>query len=97
MGSSNSTLSPPSQPGSPLQVCLNNVFASNTGGVSYPQDFLYQFSDVKPYNTAISVTPAAVTRPKTADDVAKIVQCAATSSVKVQARSGGHSYGNYGA
>ncbi|KAJ7319269.1 hypothetical protein DFH08DRAFT_390041 [Mycena albidolilacea] len=96
MGSSNSTLSPPSQPGSPLQVCLNNVFASNTGGVSYPQDFLYQFSDVKPYNTAISVTPAAVTRPKTADDVAKIVQCAAASSVKVQARSGGHSYGNYG-
>ncbi|KAJ7804666.1 hypothetical protein B0H14DRAFT_3485964 [Mycena olivaceomarginata] len=96
MGSSNSTLPPPSQPGSPLQVCLNNVFSLNASGVSYPQDLLYQFSDVKPYNTAISVTPAAVTRPNTAEDVAKIVQCAAASSVKVQARSGGHSYGNYG-
>ncbi|KAF7371027.1 Reticuline oxidase [Mycena sanguinolenta] len=95
MGSSNSTLPPPSQPGSPLQVCLNNVFASNTGGVSYPQDLLYQFLDVKPYNTAYSITPAAVTRPTTAEDVAAIVQCAAASSVKVQARSGGHSYGDY--
>ncbi|KAJ7272726.1 hypothetical protein B0H12DRAFT_1228723 [Mycena haematopus] len=96
MGSSNSTLPPPSQPGSPLQLCLNQVFASNTGGVSYPQDLLYQFLDVKPYNTAISVTPAAVTRPTAVEDIAAIVQCAAASSVKVQARSGGHSYGNYG-
>ncbi|KAJ7483161.1 hypothetical protein FB451DRAFT_1169792 [Mycena latifolia] len=84
-----------SQPGSPLQVCLNNVFASNKGGVSYPQDFLYQFMDVNPYNTNIPVNPAAVTRPTTSEDVAKIVQCAVASAVKVQARSGGHSYGNY--
>ncbi|KAJ7132332.1 hypothetical protein C8R44DRAFT_612480 [Mycena epipterygia] len=97
MGNSGSTLSPPSQPGSALQVCLNNVFTSNKGGVSYPQDFLYETLDVKPYNTNILVTPAAVARPTTADDVAKIVQCAVASAVKVQARSGGHSYGNYGA
>ncbi|KAJ7493223.1 hypothetical protein B0H11DRAFT_1718318 [Mycena galericulata] len=95
MGSSGSTLSPPSQPGSPLQVCLNSVFASNLGNVSYPQDILYELLDVKPYNTNIPVTPAAVTRPGTAEDVAKIVQCAVASAVKVQARSGGHSYGNY--
>ncbi|KAJ7483149.1 hypothetical protein FB451DRAFT_1393290 [Mycena latifolia] len=86
----------PSEPGSPLQVCLNNVFASNKGGVSYPQDFLYQYLDVKPYNTNIPVNPAAVTRPTTSEDVAKIVQCAVASAVKVQPRSGGHSYGNYG-
>ncbi|KAJ7089854.1 hypothetical protein B0H15DRAFT_274600 [Mycena belliarum] len=98
MGNSGSTgtLLAPSDAGSPLQVCLNNVFASNKGGVSYPQDFLYQYLDVKPYNTNIPVNPAAVTRPSTADDVAKIVQCAVASAVKVQARSGGHSYGNYG-
>ncbi|KAJ6580992.1 hypothetical protein B0H19DRAFT_1017535 [Mycena capillaripes] len=89
-------LSAPSQPGSALQLCLNNVFASNKGGVSYPQDLLYQFLDVKPYNTDIPVTPAAVTRPTTAEDVAQIVQCAVASAVKVQPRSGGHSYGNYG-
>ncbi|KAJ7483147.1 hypothetical protein FB451DRAFT_1393288 [Mycena latifolia] len=40
--------------------------------------------------------PVAVTRPTTSEDVAKIVQCAVASAVKVQARSGGHSYGNYG-
>ncbi|KAJ6477489.1 hypothetical protein DFH09DRAFT_951960 [Mycena vulgaris] len=98
MGNSGSTgtLLASSQPGSPLQVCLNNVFTSNKGAVSYPQDFLYQFLEVKPYNTNIPVTPAAVTRPTTADDVGKIVQCAVASAVKVQARSGGHSYGNYG-
>ncbi|KAJ7118607.1 hypothetical protein C8R46DRAFT_1260938 [Mycena filopes] len=78
------------------EVCLNNVFASNKGGVSYPQDILYQFSYVKPYNTDIPITPAAVTRPSTAEDVAQIVQCAVASAVKVQPRSGGHSYGNYG-
>ncbi|KAK6978117.1 Reticuline oxidase [Favolaschia claudopus] len=81
---------------STLQDCLNKVFASNKGAVHYPQDFLYQSLYVKPYNTAIHVTPAAVTRPSTAQDVAGIVQCAAASSVKVQPRSGGHSYGNYG-
>ncbi|KAJ7035581.1 hypothetical protein C8F04DRAFT_511938 [Mycena alexandri] len=96
MGNSNSTLPPPSQPGSPLQLCLNNVFASNTGSVSYPQDALYQFLYVKPYNTDIPITPAAVTRPSTPEDVGKIVQCAVASAVKVQPRSGGHSYGNYG-
>ncbi|KAJ6547857.1 hypothetical protein B0H10DRAFT_1313861 [Mycena sp. CBHHK59/15] len=66
------------------------------GGVSYPEDVLYQFLDVKPYNTDIPITPAAVTRPKTSSDVANIIQCAVASAVKVQARSGGHSYGNYG-
>ncbi|KAJ7497965.1 hypothetical protein B0H11DRAFT_1998040 [Mycena galericulata] len=96
MGQSSSSLPAASQPGSALQLCLNGVFAANTGGVSYPQDVFYQLADVKTYNTHIPITPAAVTRPTTADDISKIVQCAVASSVKVQARSGGHSYGNYG-
>ncbi|KAJ7221901.1 hypothetical protein C8J57DRAFT_1392465 [Mycena rebaudengoi] len=96
MGNTPSNLPPQSQPGSPLQVCLNNVFASNRGGVSYPQDILYQFSAVKAYNSDIPITPAAVTRPKTPEDIANILQCAVASAVKVQPRSGGHSYGNYG-
>ncbi|KAJ6605849.1 hypothetical protein B0H10DRAFT_1957082 [Mycena sp. CBHHK59/15] len=57
---------------------------------------LNNLSDVKPYNTNIPVIPAAVTRPTTSAEVAQIVQCAVASAVKVQARSGGHSYGNYG-
>ncbi|KAJ6489878.1 hypothetical protein C8R45DRAFT_1138716 [Mycena sanguinolenta] len=90
------SLPPASLAGSPLQVCLNNVFASSTGSVSYPQNYFYQFLDVKPYNHNIPITPAAVTFPTTTDDVSRIVQCAAASNVKVQPRSGGHSYGNYG-
>lgn len=78
---------------SSLQDCLNNIGAD----VSYPDfwNLLYQPSWVKPYNLAIDVTPAAVIRPNSAEDVAAIVQCAVSNSVTVQARSGGHSYGNF--
>ncbi|KAF7371028.1 Reticuline oxidase [Mycena sanguinolenta] len=95
MGNSQS-LPPASQAGSPLQLCLSNVFPSSTGSVSYPQDIFYQSADVKVYNQHIPITPAAVTRPTTSEEISKIVQCAVASGVKVQARSGGHSYGNYG-
>ncbi|CAG7854205.1 SubName: Full=Related to reticuline oxidase (Berberine bridge enzyme) {ECO:0000313/EMBL:CCA70426.1} [Serendipita indica DSM 11827] len=78
-----------------LKSCLNNVFASNKGAVSYPTDLFYQLTAVKPYNTDIKVTPAAVTRPTTTDEVSRVVQCAAAAGLKVQPRSGGHSYGNY--
>ncbi|KAJ7825397.1 hypothetical protein B0H14DRAFT_2820741 [Mycena olivaceomarginata] len=90
------SLPPASQAGSPLQLCLNNVFASSSGSVAYPQSVFYQLADVKLYNQHIPITPAAVTRPTTSDEISKIVQCAAASGVKVQARSGGHSYANYG-
>jgi hypothetical protein len=82
-------------PGSALQICLNNVFVSNPRAVSYPQDAFYQQSAVKAYNTDIPITPAAVTRPATSKEIAEIVRCAVQSKVKVQPRSGGHSYANY--
>ncbi|KAK6978121.1 hypothetical protein R3P38DRAFT_497939 [Favolaschia claudopus] len=90
------SLPPASQAGSPLQLCLNNVFASSSGDVAYPQSVFYQLANVKAYNQHIPVVPAAVTRPTTSQEISKIVQCAVASNVKVQARSGGHSYGNYG-
>ncbi|KAJ7708806.1 hypothetical protein B0H17DRAFT_1030910 [Mycena rosella] len=96
MGNSPSTLPPASQPGSALQLCLNDVFAASAGDVAYPQDVFYQLANVKVYNQHIPITPAAVTRPTTSAEVAAVVQCAVASAVKVQARSGGHSYGNYG-
>lgn len=87
MGNSNST---------PLQKCLNTVFEGNSGSVAFPNNPLYQILDVKPYNLDIIITPAAVTHPKSAEQIAEIVKCAVDSHAKVQARSGGHSYGNYG-
>ncbi|CAG8619718.1 11470_t:CDS:2, partial [Acaulospora colombiana] len=50
---------------------------------------------VKPYNWDIPITPVAVTRPVTTKQLSRVVQCASASGVKVQARSGGHSYANY--
>ena len=57
---------------------------------------LFQLEDVKPYNLDIPVNPTAVTYPHSVDQVSSIVKCAAASQLKVQAKSGGHSYGNYG-
>jgi len=79
-----------------LQTCLNQVFAANPSAVGYPTGLLYQLQYVKPYNLDIPVTPAAVTRPSTADEVAAVIRCASASNLKVQPRSGGHSFGNYG-
>jgi hypothetical protein len=62
----------------------------------FPDKLLYQFQDAKPYNLDYPIIPAAVTYPKTEEQIADIVRYAASVGLKVQARSGGHSYGNYG-
>lgn len=77
------------------KTCLRDAVAGG-GSVAFPDALLYQAVDVKPYNLNFPVTPAAVTFPTTSDQVAAIVKCAADNGYPVQARSGGHSYGNYG-
>ncbi|GKT64233.1 FAD binding domain-containing protein [Colletotrichum tofieldiae] len=84
------------KPSSPLATCLNNVCDGRSSCVGYPNDPLFQINWVKPYNLDIAVEPIAVTRPKTKEDVAGFVKCAADNDVKVQAKSGGHSYANFG-
>lgn len=86
-----SSLQAPSQA---LQDCLNSVCNGEIDCVRYPGtptngDFL-KWS--RPYNRAHPVVPAAVVRPRSAHDISGFVKCAASNSVKVQARSGGHSY-----
>ncbi|KAI1828295.1 hypothetical protein F4861DRAFT_175731 [Xylaria intraflava] len=83
-------------PSTPLATCLNAVCNGRSNCVGYPNDPLYQVSWVSAYNLDLPVTPIAVTRPETADDVSGFVKCAAANNVKVQAKSGGHSYANYG-
>lgn len=75
------------------QSCLDAVCGNRTECVSYPSDPLYQISWVKPYNLDVPVIPAAVLRPDNAQDVADAVKCAMEHGFKVQAKSGGHSYG----
>ncbi|KAH6898199.1 FAD binding domain-containing protein [Thelonectria olida] len=81
---------------SPAKACLDAICGNRTGCVAYPNNPLYQISWVKPYNLEIPVVPAAVLRPDNAQDVADAVKCAQENGIKVQAKSGGHSYGNFG-
>ncbi|KAK0712013.1 hypothetical protein B0H67DRAFT_602594 [Lasiosphaeris hirsuta] len=81
---------------SALQQCIDAVGNGRSGFAGYPSNPLYQVQWVKPYNLDILVTPAVVVRPQTAADVSGIIKCATANNVKVQAKSGGHSYANYG-
>ncbi|KFY18438.1 hypothetical protein V493_08617 [Pseudogymnoascus sp. VKM F-4281 (FW-2241)] len=81
------------------QSALENAITAALGGdeslYAFPKRPFYQIGHVKPYNLSIPITPAAITYPKTTAQVAAIVKCAVDANVKVQARSGGHSFGNY--
>ena len=83
-------------PSSPAQTCFLSALGGQSNLVALPDQPLYQATAVKAYNLNLPVVPAAVTFPETTEQVADIVQCAAEHGLKVQAKSGGHSYANYG-
>jgi hypothetical protein len=68
---------------------------NDTTLISFPTSPFYAFHDAKPYNLNIPITPIAVAYPLTARHVSSLVLTAAQAGLKVQPRSGGHSYGNY--
>lgn len=76
--------------------CLVNAVGGNQGLVAFQDQLLYQLTAVKTYNLNIPVTPAAVTVPESSEQIAAVVKCASDHDYKVQARSAGHSFGNYG-
>lgn len=49
----------------------------------------------KTYNSRVPVIPDIVTVPATIEQVSQAVRCAASHGLKVQARSGGHSYASH--
>lgn len=83
------------KPSSQIQTCLASAVGGDSALYAFPNKPLYQLLDVHPYNLDVAVSPVAVLYPKTSDQVAAIIKCAATG-YKVQARSGGHSYANFG-
>ncbi|KAI2637566.1 hypothetical protein GGS21DRAFT_489347 [Xylaria nigripes] len=83
-------------PSTPLATCLNAVCNGRSDCVAYPNNPSFQISWVDRYNLDIPVAPIAVTRPDTAEDVSGFVKCATANNVKVQPKSGGHSFANYG-
>jgi hypothetical protein len=82
---------PPPPPPSTLSSCLNSKNVP-IRLISSP-DF-GQLS--KPYNLRLPYTPAVIVLPTTVKHVSDAVVCASQSGVKVQAKSGGHSYASYG-
>jgi hypothetical protein len=70
----------PSAP-SALETCVRGVLSK--GAISVPSDPFYDLNAVKRYNTAYDITPVAVVRPSTTDEVSKVVKCATDNGVKL--------------
>ncbi|KAK0650688.1 hypothetical protein DIS24_g6548 [Lasiodiplodia hormozganensis] len=78
-----------------LQSCLLTAVGTNDTLVAFPDDAQYQGNDVHMYNLDVPIIPAAVTYPQSVEMISEIVKCAAKHEHKVQARTGGYSFGNY--
>ena len=76
--------------------CFMAAVGGNPTMATFRGDLLYEFRALPSYNLAIPVHPAVITYPNTTSQVAEIVRCAVERNYRVQAYSGGHSYGNYG-
>ena len=53
-------------------------------------------ADIKPFNSRLPFTPAAVAVPTTIQQIQSAVNCGRASGLKVSAKSGGHSYSSSG-
>ncbi len=62
---------------------------------AFPSEPFYSKDYVKLYNLDIPSTPLAVTFPKTTAQISSIVKLSAAHNLKVQAKGGGHSFGNF--
>lgn len=78
------------------QECLVTAVDGQTAQVKFTDEPKFQETDVRPYNLNLQYQPFAVTYPKSTNQTAAIVHCAASYGRKVQARSGGHDYTNKG-
>jgi hypothetical protein len=63
--------------------------------LAFPEQITYRSASVG-CNLDIAVKPTVITFPKRVEHVQEIVKVASLFNLHVQARSGGHSYGNYG-
>ncbi|KAJ5142848.1 uncharacterized protein N7515_001635 [Penicillium bovifimosum] len=80
----------------PGRECFMAAVGNDPNLATFQGDLFYEFRASPSYNLAIPVSPKVITFPKTTDQVAEIVRCAVKNEYRVQAYSGGHSYGNYG-
>ncbi|KAK3712123.1 hypothetical protein LTR37_009214 [Vermiconidia calcicola] len=62
---------------------------------AFPDESFYAYDRAKLYNLDIPTRPAAVTYPKTPEQISALVEVARDAGLVVQAKSGGHSYCNF--
>ena len=79
-----------SQAGQDTTTCLDDA------GVSYDIESSADYSELaEPYNLRLPYKPAVIVLPETDKHVEDAVVCAGKNGLKVQAKSGGHSYASY--
>jgi len=83
-------------PSSPAHACLLSAVGNDSSLLAFPSQPFYESTAANPYNLNWPVYPAVVATPKTSEQVAGIVKCAVEYDHKVQAKSGGRSYANFG-
>lgn len=83
-------------PSSPAHACLLSAVGNDSSLLAFPSQPFYESTAANPYNLNWPVYPAVVATPKTSEQVAGIVECAVEYGHKVQAKSGGRSYANFG-
>ncbi|KAJ0367349.1 hypothetical protein COL26b_011315 [Colletotrichum chrysophilum] len=74
---------------SSLEACLNDVCSGRDDCVRFGNTAEW----AQPFNLGQSSVPAAIIRPKTAQEIAGVVKCALKHDTKVQAKAGGHGFG----
>ncbi|KAI5785606.1 hypothetical protein DFH27DRAFT_265144 [Peziza echinospora] len=81
----------------PPEEFLTCLAARNNSGVEIIQPTSPSWSQaIEPYNLRLHYVPLVLIVPETARQVAAAVDCARRHKIKVQSRSGGHSYGAMG-
>lgn len=93
-GSTTTTSKPPANPTPTSSSTLADCLAAKNVPVKFPASS--DFSTLaKPYNLRLVYTPAVIVVPTSTQHISDSVVCAGKSNVKVQAKSGGHSYASY--
>lgn len=90
MGADQSSIS-----NTPVAKKIKKSLGNNDDLYAFPDEPFYSWKHVKRYNIDIPTTPFCVTYPKTAKQVSDLVKIATDAGLKVQGKSGGHSYCNF--
>lgn len=81
---------------SAFEKAVASALGNNSDLYAFPSSPSYLKDSVKIYNLDIPTTPLAVVFPKTVSQISALVKLAAANNLKVQGKSGGHSYANFG-